>query len=120
MATAATTPHACSRGGLHPGGSSMRASSFDDAAIRAAGARLASRRGVRTYDDEARTLVYVKPIAAPKGPAKRREGTKLHWAVLAMAAFIAVGLWLDPASRVRVFAQARTTAANVMAKLPHR
>lgn len=75
-----------------------------------------------TYEDEAETLVFTRPEARPDTTTTttRRDGTKLHWAVLAMAAFIAVGLWLDPASRVRVFAQARTTAAHVMAKLPSR
>lgn len=56
----------------------------------------------------------------PPANASRKEGTKLHWAVLSMAAAIAVGLWLDPVSRVRVFAQARATTAQVMGKLPHR
>lgn len=75
------------------------------------------------------------PKAAPKPPMKtvlskqklheqrvrrRANGTKLHWAVFAMTAAIAVGLWLDPVARVRVFTQARATTAHVLAKIPLR
>ena len=49
--------------------------------------------------------------------AKTKHGSKLHWAVFAMAAAIAVGLWRDPPARADAEAHLRDAGRQVAAKL---
>lgn len=43
---------------------------------------------------------------------KRRDGTKLHWAVFAMTAAIAVAVWKDPPSRAFAAAELSSLRAD--------